>query len=791
VSVLDGFLATWSDAKATFGEGTPETGAKFDQSGPLLTAQANVQSAAPGSTWTGTGASAYGTANTEHGAVLGKVAGLDQRLSGQVNQSSEVVAAGRRDLDSLRQWVVDAAAAVPPGKNRDQMLLPIVQKGLGQLTDIVSKSNGDLSKIGAEIRALDAEYKALANQRFAKEGTGDGALGATGDEPGGGIPPPVDPAQAEHDVQQVLAGTATPEELARVRAGLTLTPPQQAAYNDGQHVGLDGQQKQILGQMQAQMHGMSINDIRKAEQRLGADKNLMPDAMQMMSSSSFDYAKVPLEVGAPGSLTETARGGSVDQLPTSVTDVLSKQAQVTKTDFTSGFPVTLTEYPTKDDLHTLASIVQDGNQSMQQGTYLDRGLLDRGAEILSGEEIQKTNPGMVAGNQEHVDPTVQDIFKAAGRDTIASHDLLTNTSTDPITGGPHGRAVLENITKHDWADDGAGARTMTDWIDDAANSGNERQETRAGETAQAIADYLGDPKNGLLHLPEHPAGLSPGSISVGEQNPSLVQAYAEALIPFQGDMVGENHSFGFHPIEDPSGSDMPKTRELFAVLDSDPTAANNFNAHAYDKVVEFQKQFAQLAGENPNFDIADQRSQGMARAGLLAGLIDGGAFTEASARQSDGLAAAESAYELRKNALGYMVGLGADKVPFVGGLADAMGKDALVESLLGGKPSIEMIDGTPHVNTHGDQYYDNLAQYTISSSLVHENPTGFLPPAQWLTPDGQLMTPEQVLNDPNLGSRYIDDYYNNLYSYLAKPENHNLAQYLDEFNSQYGNGAKK
>jgi len=31
VSVLDGFLATWSDAKATFGEGTPETGAKFDQ----------------------------------------------------------------------------------------------------------------------------------------------------------------------------------------------------------------------------------------------------------------------------------------------------------------------------------------------------------------------------------------------------------------------------------------------------------------------------------------------------------------------------------------------------------------------------------------------------------------------------------------------------------------------------------------------------------------------------------------------------------------------------------------
>jgi hypothetical protein len=169
VSVLDGFLATWSDARATFGQGTPETGAKFDQSGPLLAAQTNVNSAAPGSTWTGRAASAYGTVNTEHGAVLGKIAGLDQRLGGQVNQSSEVVAAGRRDLDALRKWVVDAAATVPPGKNRDQTLLPIVQNGLTQLTEIVNKSNGDLTKISAEIRALSAEYAALGDQK--KPGT--------------------------------------------------------------------------------------------------------------------------------------------------------------------------------------------------------------------------------------------------------------------------------------------------------------------------------------------------------------------------------------------------------------------------------------------------------------------------------------------------------------------------------------------------------------------------------------------------------------------------------------------
>lgn len=163
--MVDAFLATWSDARDTFGQGTPEPGATFDQSGPLLIMQANVQSAAPDDAWSGTAANAYGTANTEHGTVLGRIAELDQRLGAHVNQSSDVVAAGRRDLDALRQWVIDAAAAVPPGKNHDQMLLPIAQKGLSELTDIVTKSNGDLGQIGREIRALSGEYAALGDQK--------------------------------------------------------------------------------------------------------------------------------------------------------------------------------------------------------------------------------------------------------------------------------------------------------------------------------------------------------------------------------------------------------------------------------------------------------------------------------------------------------------------------------------------------------------------------------------------------------------------------------------------------
>jgi hypothetical protein len=79
---------------------------------------------------------AYGAANTEHGRVLGQMAGLDQRLSAHVDQSAEVVAAGRRNLDAVRQWVVDAAASVPPGQAGETMKMAIAQKGLRMMSRV-------------------------------------------------------------------------------------------------------------------------------------------------------------------------------------------------------------------------------------------------------------------------------------------------------------------------------------------------------------------------------------------------------------------------------------------------------------------------------------------------------------------------------------------------------------------------------------------------------------------------------------------------------------------------------
>lgn len=68
--VLDAFISTWTKARDTFGDGVPQTGEQFDASASMRKMQASVESAAPGSRWTGAAASAYQTANADHGKIL-------------------------------------------------------------------------------------------------------------------------------------------------------------------------------------------------------------------------------------------------------------------------------------------------------------------------------------------------------------------------------------------------------------------------------------------------------------------------------------------------------------------------------------------------------------------------------------------------------------------------------------------------------------------------------------------------------------------------------------------------
>ncbi|MCB0949546.1 MAG: DUF4226 domain-containing protein [Mycobacterium sp.] len=167
VGPLEGFLATWSRALRTFGQGDPATGAQFDGGAVLRRLKTEVESADPGKHWTGGAARAYGTVNAEHAQVFGKLADLDARLAAEIAKSAQIVTAGRAELGEVRDWVVSAASSVPDGQDGQVML--IVSKGLGQLRAILSRANAELNAIGAQIQQIGAEYAGLSKQKFAPQ----------------------------------------------------------------------------------------------------------------------------------------------------------------------------------------------------------------------------------------------------------------------------------------------------------------------------------------------------------------------------------------------------------------------------------------------------------------------------------------------------------------------------------------------------------------------------------------------------------------------------------------------
>ncbi|MBJ7385265.1 MAG: DUF4226 domain-containing protein, partial [Mycolicibacterium sp.] len=165
--MIDGFDATWSQARQTYGEGTPTTGEKFDQSSTLNNLKSTMDGAAPGSRWSGGASEAYGAANTEHQRVIGAIGDLDKQLGTQVTNAANLVNSGRNDLDSVKKWVHDAAATTQNNQAGERMKMTIVSKGLGQLTEVINNTDGQMQKVKGEIDKIKGEYQALGTgQKF-------------------------------------------------------------------------------------------------------------------------------------------------------------------------------------------------------------------------------------------------------------------------------------------------------------------------------------------------------------------------------------------------------------------------------------------------------------------------------------------------------------------------------------------------------------------------------------------------------------------------------------------------
>jgi len=671
----------------------------------------------------------------------GNLADLDQRLRTHIDNSAEVVATGRRQLDAVRQWVSDAAASVPPGKQRDAMLMQIANKGISQVSDIVSRSTTQMNSIAGDIKGDAGKYQALGNQKFGgiKEGEGE-ALGAQGDKE------QQDEARrrAEDDVQAALRGDE--EAAGRVDQVLDSIQPGQP---------LTAEQGSYLSQMQAQQNGMSVDALKAAEQRLGDHKDIIADSWQLMSNKDVTFPKTELAVDALDDPSQPVNGG-FDQLPRSVQDTLNAP------DIQGG-----------KNLQQISGIVRDGDDRFQTNTELDRAMLKKAAVMMDTPFWQQSAQEYDLPDDQrlkYLDPVVSDVFTAVSPDHHAVHDAITAGPghIDGIDSDKFMKGVSERI----WADDGKAAGELFEWTKDTHGP----DAAIAAETAEAYGKYLGTHGPQLLDLPGHH--------SIGEVNPELVRAFGQGLAPYQQAMIGDTGTAnGFQPLDSLSG-DMHNTRNLFAVIDSDPEAAKQFNGQAFLKASQYETSFSSAAAQNPVIDGSDPRSNDLRMAGRLLGLVDAGADIETSTHnmndQKSAFEQAKASWE-RKDAWYQTI---AGNIP--GGDRVAA---ALHDGFVGPEPQVGDFPPGSHttdVGTHGDQRElgnaTTQAQYTVAAAMITA-PNADIPATYFRDGGaGPLMTPAEVR--ATYGESGWDDYSSKLHTYISKYPS--LAGARTDFQFTYG-----
>ncbi|MDM4138797.1 MULTISPECIES: hypothetical protein [Mycobacterium] len=559
---------------------------------------------------------------------------------------------------------------------------------------------------------------------------------------------PETPDQARQDVTDALGGDKG--AAARVNGVLHSITPDQLAGK----VPLTAEQASVLSQLQAQEHGMSIDALNTAEQRLGDEKGMIGNSWQLMSNPNLTFPKTPLTVGAKQG-TDTIKGGAA-QLPESVQKALNS----------SGL-----EYMRQTN--DIANIVKDGDKSFQTNTDLDRAMIHKAGAMMDTPYWQH-DPASQGQNIERdpaMDPTVSNVLSAMSPDHQVVHDTMT--------GGDHDK-FLQNLTHHAWKDNGQAVGSLFSWTGDSAQGPEAKI---AGETARAYSDYVGHHSQDLLHLP--------GNHTLGQVNPNLVQAMGHGLDPYINNVAGTSGGlpdFG-KPLDEKgdihSGS-LPVAKGVFSVIDSDPTAARDFNKNAYTQALLHDSSFAL----NPHHDgYSDQ----LYDAATLRGLVDVGTHNAFQANEQNGYHQQLSEYDSKKLAYedgvqaastvgGWVPGVGKVTGPAIGIIGHNLENDILgpaptapgqtpIQPMDIGSADQEMLDAMLGANQHisglppeyvvydGDHPYGRLATFDEMQAKHPDLTAGqynnVIGPALSQTldlPPNEKMSPDQ----------YMVDRYNNV-----------------------------
>lgn len=545
-----------------------------------------------------------------------------------INQSATTLSLSQKEAFLVALGAGKAAGDVRKVKNDLQSLMdyanaaPHVQIDLATNSVIPPDTTGWTDE---EIEALrtkttEIENKMTAVLAAAEEADGDLArvlTAATGGDP------ELPGEQGTNDGNSLQDGQLTPEEMARLEENTNLTPEQQEALVRGELV-LPTSQMEYLNNLSRSLDGKSPAEIRSMIDQMnanGQNGGAVADALQLLGNENITTA------GDPGQGVPTQ--GGMQNLPSGIRETFERptrgpavptQGTNEQGNPTIDMPNMEKPFPEIDNYRDIAAIVQSGDASLQQGTAMDEALLNKSEEILNGLEQAPHIPWEAdAGmSQRFIDPGVQEMLAAAGRDQMAVHNELAG-----VDGATPNNGFIENLMTHQWADDGAAAGSLLNTAGavptDLTDPTQMAQATRVAETMHAVDQWVAQTDNtkALLDIP------GTGNQSLGQVNPELTQALAEGNRHYIDDLLGnplDTTDGLFKPLDDGSNAQMPGMTNLFGVIDTNAEAAGILNSQAYLNGVQYQAQFEQSILDGGSVDTGDLQS-----AGTLKGVIDSAA----------------------------------------------------------------------------------------------------------------------------------------------------------------------
>lgn len=680
MGALDGFYSTWNKARETFGVGTPTDGSQHDGSSQLLKMKGMIDSAAQHDGWQGKGAEAYAAANKEHAAVYQKLAELDKKMSAEITNAANIVTNGRTQLDNTKSWVDSAVNALPSSLSaqaRENSLIPIAKEGITQVNNTVSTANGDMLKVGFRLTELKNGFDELQNQKLGPGEKKDDAKGLT-DKDGDGKPDQDDVhTRAEQDVQDALGGNK--DAAARVEEVLNRINPGQT---------LNEEEGAYLSQMQAQQAGMSVNRLHEVKAELGEHGDILANSWQLMSNDDVKFPKTELSPEALDNPAELIQG-DFDKLPHSVQEAINRAGTYDM----AGETRTLEHL---GDLHLISDIVKDGDQRLQTGTELDRGMIRAADTIMDRYDD--------IGTKYAAAEVTQKIFESSGRDHQIIHDHLVGSHGDNGLGSTKVDRddFLRDLNRIPWPDDGKAAASLVSWT-------HESHDTKiAAETASSYATYIGEHGGELTKI---------NGQTLGQLNPELVKGYAHGLTPFMSDIAGlssiERHDgFGFvdqdHPV------DRPIAKGLFSVLGTEENAYKEFNGVANAHLLSLSHGWAEDVKNHVPLSASDMRLTDCA---TLKALEAVGTTEAARALHLN----ADQVYERQKAAYGWGVELlssGSSIVPWAGPLIATEIKyigSGMQDSVIGIRPDL----ATETIDPMGRE---EASRFALNALIAHDVP---------------------------------------------------------------------